>query len=1356
MPLDSDYLIFIKTVLMKKTLMLCASLFLMACFFSFAHAQPLSIPWQENFSGIANGELPDGWTRGNTANWGAFNAANAGGTAPEMTFWWQPVGTGVYELTGPEINTSGLTALAFSFKHRIRNFGAPGIYTLKVEAIADGTRYLIAEWADPATVPAEALSFTLDAGTHGVGAEDFRIAWVFDGTTDNITQWDIDDISLSLESTGGGALAVTPDSYPFPDQQIFQSSAPQVFSIENVGNAPLLLSPAQIRLESQGAQSAPISIMTYNIWFDSQNWPARFNYMLSEIRQVNPDVICLQEVIQRANLPNQAASMADSLGYHYVFSSRDPVGSATRFGNAILSRYPIVATNSVALAPLNDFRTALHIQIQVAGNTIDVYNTHLHNTAVGKHIRIQQIEHLKDFIADTQAGGFLFLCGDFNANPDWEEMELVYEDFTDTYTLFHENHLAPEHGTLNYHLDHQQRRIDYIFFGKQGAERIRPLNAEIFLDQPSPTGIWGSDHFAVRAAFSILSDVDDFVLENISADEVLLPGESATVQVRFAPNTVGLKEIFLVVDTLEIPVSGLAFDARVLSFPWFEGFDGLPNGALPQGWSRTHPNWGAFNSNTAGGTAPEMNFWWQPITSGALRLTTPEILTPGLDSMQFSFKHRVRDFGAPGPFSLKVLAIAGGTEYLIQEWADPGNIDATEFETTLYRDEHGIGADTFQLAWVFEGTSSDITQWDLDDVSLRAGAAMGLSPGAANFGAVVLDEVSEPAVFTITNVGGDTLRIAPEDILITGPDAAAFVLVNLEEEAVLAAGESATVSVSFAPVSEGLQEAALQVKHFSRALSGEGFDPTVRTLPWIEGFDGLAGGGLPVGWNADAENWGAFNANNAGGTAPEMTFWWQPESQGVFPLLSPKVQTGDLDSLRFSFKYRVRNFGSPGIYTLKVVTIVDGEQRLIAEWVNPAFIGATEFSTILTQAAHGLGDENLRFAWIFDGQTDNITQWDIDDILLDTLPGAPSLALSAGALDFGNQETGSTSAPQTITISNSGGGELVLQPEDIRIEPGADADDFILTNITEEITLSAFQSVAVTVAFAPTTSGPKQAILKIADQDVVLTGTAVEPSPYFVYSDFTIVLNGREYTNVGGFREVAGFSAGNMTALDQPGIGEYGDVAVELTYNTGLTANRSVYYMWAFPPVNLSAFNRIVLIARAETPATSVKINLQDTQGVGGTNGGSETFIDIGTDWTLFDIPVTDFDLAPWATTPPNMAAIQKIDMEFVHNLTAPAANKVWIDLVGLYFDPTVSSTEAAIEKPVFQLFPNPAQSHIWVQTEEAGRLEIWSVSGRLLKAERILSGGNLPVSVSDLPAGVYFVRFHHSGGQAVKKLVKQ
>src|SRR5690606_2358486 len=46
------------------------------------------------------------------------------------------------------------------------------------------------------------------------------------------------------------------------------------------------------------------SVLTLNIWHDQRDWPARKAIMVEEIRRLNPDVICLQEVLQRETLPN--------------------------------------------------------------------------------------------------------------------------------------------------------------------------------------------------------------------------------------------------------------------------------------------------------------------------------------------------------------------------------------------------------------------------------------------------------------------------------------------------------------------------------------------------------------------------------------------------------------------------------------------------------------------------------------------------------------------------------------------------------------------------------------------------------------------------------------------------------------------------------------------------------------------------------------------------------------------------------------------------------------------------------------------------------------------------------------------
>lgn len=249
--------------------------------------------------------------------------------------------------------------------------------------------------------------------------------------------------------------------------------------------------------------SLTLSVLTYNLWYDQGNWQARLKYILQEIRKKDPDIIGLQEVIQRENLSNQASTIADSLGYYYYFSSVDPPDRLKRFGNAILSRYPFEEKNWRALEPRNDFRTAIYTRIHIHGYTLNIYNTHLHHTAEGFNIRRRQIYDMFSFMEQTRAAGLTVLTGDFNANPDWEEMQIVFEKFDDVYALFHEDHLSPGHSTLNYNLGHQKRRIDYVLVKTGDQAILKPVSAEIILDKLSDSGVWGSDHFGVFAVFTL-------------------------------------------------------------------------------------------------------------------------------------------------------------------------------------------------------------------------------------------------------------------------------------------------------------------------------------------------------------------------------------------------------------------------------------------------------------------------------------------------------------------------------------------------------------------------------------------------------------------------------------------------------------------------------------------------------------------------------------------------------------------------------------------------------------------------------------------------------------------------------------
>ncbi len=246
-----------------------------------------------------------------------------------------------------------------------------------------------------------------------------------------------------------------------------------------------------------------ISLVTLNLYHDKAQWPKRLPAILAELKRLRPDAIALQEVIGHETLPNQAKTLADALGYGYVFSSTDPAGSPRRYGNAILTRHPILAQDWARLEPLDDSRTALHLRIAIGGRAINVYNTHLHWTDGGGAIRRQQIEGLLAFIARTSKGAPSVLAGDFNAAASAPELQALNPGFDDAYDMLHPDAGADPktHSTLNLAY-FAPKRIDHVFV-QHGA--FLANEATIILNRADSEGIWPSDHYGLHVRMHLLT-----------------------------------------------------------------------------------------------------------------------------------------------------------------------------------------------------------------------------------------------------------------------------------------------------------------------------------------------------------------------------------------------------------------------------------------------------------------------------------------------------------------------------------------------------------------------------------------------------------------------------------------------------------------------------------------------------------------------------------------------------------------------------------------------------------------------------------------------------------------------------------
>jgi beta-glucosidase len=242
-----------------------------------------------------------------------------------------------------------------------------------------------------------------------------------------------------------------------------------------------------------------LTVVTLNLYHDKDDWPRRRVQILETLKALQPEVIALQEVLQHETLPNQAEWLATQLGYDWHFVSVDPPGKARRYGNALLTRLPVLARDQQALQPLQDSRTVGMLRVELEGKPINVYVTHLHHTGQGGAMRAQQLDDAMAFITST-AGGFpSIVAGDFNAAADAPELTALRTGFVDTYGILHPGTGARESSTLNPHY-FTPARIDHVFHQR---DAFRPMTARIILDHPDAQGTWPSDHYGLQVELQL-------------------------------------------------------------------------------------------------------------------------------------------------------------------------------------------------------------------------------------------------------------------------------------------------------------------------------------------------------------------------------------------------------------------------------------------------------------------------------------------------------------------------------------------------------------------------------------------------------------------------------------------------------------------------------------------------------------------------------------------------------------------------------------------------------------------------------------------------------------------------------------
>jgi len=256
------------------------------------------------------------------------------------------------------------------------------------------------------------------------------------------------------------------------------------------GMAALPLAACAHRMEPGTA--GELGVATFNIWHDAGGqWPKRLPLLIAALRSADADVIALQEVLEDAgkSLQNQAITIARELGYSEVhFVAPDPEGAPKRFGNAILTRLPVIEVARRKLEPLSDYRTAIRVRVQTNRGPVDVIATHLAWQPEAAAVRAEQIADLLAWLPTD--GTPLVILGDFNAPLDDPGLAAMGPPrFTSA--------LAPGAAptTLNPARGHAPRVIDHIF---AESTHFAVVAADVIGSEPVD-GEYPSDHFGVAA-----------------------------------------------------------------------------------------------------------------------------------------------------------------------------------------------------------------------------------------------------------------------------------------------------------------------------------------------------------------------------------------------------------------------------------------------------------------------------------------------------------------------------------------------------------------------------------------------------------------------------------------------------------------------------------------------------------------------------------------------------------------------------------------------------------------------------------------------------------------------------------------
>ena len=188
-----------------------------------------------------------------------------------------------------------------------------------------------------------------------------------------------------------------------------------------------------------------------------------FDIIADTIKKCEADIIGLQEIRdegQDADYQSQAKIIAEKLCYHYYyFAEAIRFEGVNPYGNAIISRYPIISAETIMIPDPEIKKYDGYYETRcLLKATIDVRNG---LNVLVSHFGLNPDEHENavETVVSNIPKEHCVLMGDFNMEPDNQILDPIMQGLQDTAKFFSTN-------KLSFPSDTPKVKIDYIFVSK--------------------------------------------------------------------------------------------------------------------------------------------------------------------------------------------------------------------------------------------------------------------------------------------------------------------------------------------------------------------------------------------------------------------------------------------------------------------------------------------------------------------------------------------------------------------------------------------------------------------------------------------------------------------------------------------------------------------------------------------------------------------------------------------------------------------------------------------------------------------------------------------------------------------------